>query len=78
MQPLDFADSEVASTFEPDKPWREYRKEAVASVEKKYLIAALARFDGNVCMVAALMELTKRAVYMKLREYHIDPGAYRH
>ena len=78
MQPLDFADSEVASTFEPDKPWREYRKEAVASVEKKYLIAALARFDGNVCMVATLMDLTRRAVYMKLRNYHIDPGAYKH
>ncbi len=78
MQPLDFADSEVASTFEPDKPWRQYRKEAVASMEKKYLKAALARFDGNICMVAALMDLTKRAIYMKLRDHHIDPGAYKH
>ena len=78
MQPLDFSDSEVASTFEPDKPWRQYRKEAVSSMEKKYLKAALARFDGNICMVAALMNLTKRAIYMKLRDYHIDPGAYKH
>lgn len=78
MQPLDFADSEVASTFEPDKPWRQYRKEAVASMEKKYLKAALARFDGNVCMVAALMELTTRAIYMKLRDHHIDARAYKH
>ena len=78
MQPLDFADSEVASTFEPDKPWRQYRKEAVADMEKKYLKEALARFDGNVCMVAALMDLTKRAIYMKLRDHHIDPGAYKH
>jgi len=78
MQPLDFADSEVASTFEPDKPWRQYRKEAVASMEKKYLKAALVRFDGNVCMVAALMDLTTRAIYMKLREHHIDARAYKH
>jgi len=78
MQPLDFTDSEVASTFEPDKPWRQYRKEAVVSMEKKYLKAALARFDGNVCMVAVLMDLSKRAIYMKLREYHIEPGAYKH
>jgi two-component system response regulator HydG len=78
MQPLDFADSEVASTFEPDKPWREYKKEAVASMEIKYLKAALARFDGNVCLVAALMDLTTRAVYMKLRDHHIDPHAYKH
>jgi DNA-binding NtrC family response regulator len=78
MQPLDFADSEVASTFEPDKPWRQYRKEAVADMEKKYLKEALARFDGNVCMVAALMDLTKRAIYMKLHDHHIDPGAYKH
>jgi DNA-binding NtrC family response regulator len=78
MQPLDFADSEVASTFEPDKPWREYRKEAVASMEIKYLKAAMARFNGNVCMVATLMDLTTRAVYMKLRNHHIDPLAYKH
>ena len=78
MQPLDFADSEVASTFEPDKPWRQYRKEAVASMEKKYLKAALVRFDGNICMVAALMDLTTRAIYMKLRDYQINPGAYKH
>jgi len=78
MQPLDFTDSEVASTFEPNKPWRQHRKDAIANMEKKYLKAALSRFDGNVCMVAALMELTKRAVYMKLRDYHIDPGAYKH
>ena len=78
MQPLDFADSEVASTFEPDKPWREYRKEAVTSMEINYLKAALARFEGNVCMVATLMDLTTRAVYMKLRNHHIDPHAYKH
>ena len=78
MQPLDFADSEVASTVEPDKPWREYRKEAVTSMEINYLKAALARFEGNVCMVATLMDLTTRAVYMKLRNHHIDPHAYKH
>ena len=78
MQPLDFSDSEVASTFEPDKPWREHRKDAVTSMEIKYLKAALARFEGNVCMVATLMDLTTRAVYMKLRNHHIDPHAYKH
>ena len=46
-------------------------------MEKKYLKEALARFDGNVCMVAALMDLTKRAIYMKLRDHHIDSGAYK-
>jgi DNA-binding NtrC family response regulator len=47
-------------------------------MEKKYLKAALARFEGNVCMVATLMDLTRRAVYMKLRNHHIDPHAYKH
>jgi DNA-binding NtrC family response regulator len=60
-----------------EKPWREHRRDAAGEVEKRFLADALTRHTGNVTKVAELMNLTKRAVYLKLRAHGIDLNSYR-
>lgn len=60
-----------------DKPWRVQRREAAGDLEKRFLADALKRHSGNVNKVAELMDLTKRAVYLKLRAYGMDLSSYR-
>jgi len=58
-------------------PWAEIKKQALEDVEKSYLELTLKRFHGNVKEVAKSMELTPRAVYHKLTQYRLNPGAFR-
>jgi transcriptional regulator with PAS, ATPase and Fis domain len=58
-------------------PWAEIKKQALEDVEKRYLELTLKRFHGNVKEVAKSMELTPRAVYHKLTQYRLNPGALR-
>lgn len=57
--------------------WRVYRNEAVCRMERDYLVSALERCGGDVRRVAECMEVTPRAVYMKMRLHMIDAAAYR-
>jgi DNA-binding NtrC family response regulator len=57
--------------------WKDLKRQVIAQAERGFIEQALRRFQGDVKQVAALMELTSRAVYMKLREYHISPKCYR-
>jgi DNA-binding NtrC family response regulator len=57
--------------------WKDLKRQVIAQAERGFIEQALRRFQGDVKQVAALMELTSRAVYMKLREYHINPKCYR-
>jgi DNA-binding NtrC family response regulator len=60
-----------------DRGWKTIRKQALESLERSYLEQALTRFRGNIGQVAEWMELTPRAVYLKLSEFGIDPSAFR-
>lgn len=53
------------------------RKQALDKLESDYLRQALQNHGGDVAQVAAAMELTRRAVYQKLRELGINPASYR-
>ncbi|MFO1419316.1 MAG: sigma 54-interacting transcriptional regulator [Methylotetracoccus sp.] len=53
------------------------RKQVLDRLEKDYLEQALRRFNGDIGQVAEAMELTQRAVYMKLKESGIEPSSYR-
>lgn len=58
-------------------PWKDVKKRALAEVEKRFLEMALREHKGDVKQVAKYMELTPRAVYLKLTEHHLDPAYYR-
>ena len=60
-----------------EKPWRERRRDAAGEIEKRFLADALKRHAGNITKVAELMNLSKRAVYLKLRAHGIDLHSYR-
>lgn len=66
-----------ASSPLPQASFKALRKQALEKLEREYLEQALARFQGDIAQVAEVMELTARAVYLKLREFGIDPSAYR-
>lgn len=53
------------------------RKKWLDRMEKEYLEQILRRFGGDVAQVAEDMELTPRAVYLKLKAYGIDLAGYR-
>lgn len=61
----------------PALSFKALRKQALDTLERDYLAQALGRFQGDIAQVAAAMELTPRAVYLKLRELGIEPAAYR-
>lgn len=57
--------------------WKAIRKQVLDRAEREYLEQALKRFQGDVNQVAEWMELTPRAVYLKLSELDIDPSLFR-
>lgn len=57
--------------------WKTVRQEALADTERQYLEDALRRFQGDVKAVAKSMELSPRAVYLKLRNHGLNPGRFR-
>ncbi|MVF23079.1 AAA family ATPase [Methylocaldum sp. BRCS4] len=73
--------SEVDLEVNPAPPlecgWKAIRKQVLDNAEREYLQQALQRFQGNVGQVAEWMELTPRAVYLKLNEFGIHPSLFR-
>jgi DNA-binding NtrC family response regulator len=73
--------SEVDIEVNPALPlecgWKAIRKQVLENLERQYLEQALQRFQGNVGQVAEWMELTPRAVYLKLQEFGIQPSLFR-
>jgi DNA-binding NtrC family response regulator len=57
--------------------FKSLRKQVLDTLEKDYLEQALRRFRGDIGQVAEAMELTPRAVYSKLKDFGIEPSAYR-
>jgi DNA-binding NtrC family response regulator len=60
-----------------DGGWKAIRKRVLENAERKYLEQALQRYRGDVGQVADWMELTPRAVYLKLHEFGIQPSSFR-
>jgi two-component system response regulator HydG len=73
--------SEIDLEVDPALPmecgWKAIRKQVLDDLEGQYLEQALRRFQGNVGQVAEWMELTPRAVYLKLNEFGIHPSLFR-
>ena len=65
------------SIVESTASWKDVKQQAIGQIERDYLEKALKRFHGNVTQVAEWMELTTRAVYLKLKAYEINPAHYR-
>jgi len=57
--------------------WKAIRKQVLDHAEREHLVQALKRFQGDINRVAEWMELTPRAVYLKLSELGIDPAPFR-
>jgi two-component system response regulator HydG len=77
----ELTDAELGAATSPPPPrergFKAIRKQMLDKLEKDYLEQALRRSQGNVEQVAEAMELTPRAVYLKLRELGIEPSVYR-
>jgi DNA-binding NtrC family response regulator len=57
--------------------FKDYMKTIVQNAESIYLIEMLERHQGNVKMVAELMDIDRKTVYKKIEEYGIDLAKYR-
>ena len=57
--------------------WKAIRRQVLDRAEREHLVQALGRFQGDIQRVAEWMELTPRAVYLKLSELGIDPVPFR-
>ncbi len=67
-----------ASEWDVDGPsLKDVRKRAAREAEAKVMIEALKRFHGSVCAVARSMDITPRAVHMKLKSHGIAAAAFR-
>jgi DNA-binding NtrC family response regulator len=58
-------------------PFKEYVKRIVRDAESRYLVEMLERHQGNVKLVAGLMDLDRKTIYKKIEEYGIDLAKYR-
>jgi len=57
--------------------WKQQKENAIADVEKSFLKTSLEQHQGDIKKVAALMEISTRAVYSKLTKYQINSRDYR-
>jgi DNA-binding NtrC family response regulator len=60
-----------------DVPFKEYVKKIVHNAESRYLIEMLERHQGNVKVVAELMDLDRKTVYKKIEDCGIDLAEFR-
>ena len=60
-----------------ETPFKDFIKTIVQNAESRYLIEMLERHQGNVKVVADLMDLDRKTVYKKIEEYGIDLARYR-
>lgn len=75
----EIADAELGAeaSLPAEGDFKAIRKQVLDKLERDYLGQALRRFQGDVPRVAKAMALTPRAVYLKLREFGIEPATYR-
>ncbi len=71
---LDFDGGESESSV---MDWKLQKEKAIADVERKFLVASLQQYHGNIKQIAECMEISPRAVYNKLNKYLINADNYR-
>jgi DNA-binding NtrC family response regulator len=59
------------------RPLPELIREAIADLEKQYLIKALKRTNGNIGRCARISGLSRRSISTKLAEYQIDKELFK-
>jgi transcriptional regulator with PAS, ATPase and Fis domain len=57
--------------------FKDFIKAILQNAESKYLIEMLERHQGNVKLVAELMDLDRKTVYKKIEDYGINLAKYR-
>jgi two-component system response regulator HydG len=60
-----------------DGEWKGLKENTVANVERSFLEAALKQYEGDIKKVAESMNITTRAVYLKLKKYDVNPALFR-
>ncbi len=67
----------VAPEVSEDAPFKEFMKKIIGDAESRYLAHMLEENQGNVKVVAELMDIDRKTVYKKIEEYGIDLTKYR-
>jgi DNA-binding NtrC family response regulator len=70
-------DLELPSKTESVVEWKDVKKHTLARIEQSLLETALKQHHGNIKSVSETMGITSRAVYAKLKKYHINLADYR-
>ncbi|MEX1274694.1 MAG: sigma-54 dependent transcriptional regulator [Bacteroidota bacterium] len=58
-------------------PFKEYIKKITYDAESRYLVDMLARHQGNIKVIAELMDVDRKTIYRKIEEFGIDVTKYR-
>ena len=58
-------------------PFKEYIKKITYDAESKYLVDMLERHQGNIKVIAELMDVDRKTIYRKIEEFGIDVTKYR-
>ncbi|WP_331709930.1 helix-turn-helix domain-containing protein, partial [Methylomonas methanica] len=61
----------------PSNDWNVHKQNLLSDAEQVFLKQAMQSHRGDVKQVAAVMGLTPRAVYGKLKKYGIHPGHFK-
>jgi two-component system response regulator HydG len=70
-------DLEASHPATQNNNWKHIKERAVNAVEKTFLENALQHYQGDVKQIATNMEITPRAVYLKLKKYNLNASAFR-
>jgi two-component system response regulator HydG len=69
-------DLDAAHTSKYIDDWKTVRENALANVEKSYLESVLRRYNGDIKQVAEHMDMTSRAIYLKLSKYQLNKANF--
>jgi two-component system, NtrC family, response regulator HydG len=70
-------DLELISDDTPMKGWKKIKERAASNAEQTFLEDALKNFQGDIKKVAEDMNISTRAIYLKLNKYKIKLADYR-
>ncbi|MBI3579578.1 MAG: sigma-54-dependent Fis family transcriptional regulator, partial [Ignavibacteriales bacterium] len=57
--------------------YKEYIKKVIQAAESKYLVDMLARHQGNIKVIAEIMDVDRKTIYRMIEDYKIDVTPYR-
>jgi DNA-binding NtrC family response regulator len=75
--PFPLPTPDILQTVNLNTPFKYYLSTIVHDAEEKYLVRMLRLYKGNINHIAKLMDLDRKTVYSKMREYSIDPSSFR-